>query len=113
MNRASPQPSAAPLWWLHPFWFMAVPLLAMSFAAYLIPEADFQESWRTAKAFDSGDLALCIAVAGAFSAGCLIASWLGAGFSLQRRLAPGPRDVHVGGRERDRDRVEGRREEGP
>ena len=35
--------SAAPLWWLHPFRFMAVPMLAMSFSAYLLPEADFQE----------------------------------------------------------------------
>ena len=75
--------AAAPLWWLHPIWFMAVPLLAMSFAAYLLPEADFQESWRTAKAFDSGDLALCIAVAGVYTAGCLLASGISAGFSRE------------------------------
>ena len=91
--------AAAQLWWLHPVWFMAVPLLAMSFAAYLLPEADFQESWRTAKAFDSGDFALCIAVAGVYTAGCLLASGISARFSRNRRLAHGPRDVHVGQRE--------------
>ena len=99
MNRATAQTSAAPLWWVHPFWFMAVPLLAVSLAAYLIPEADFQESWRTAKAFDSSDLAICAAVAGTFTMGCMIASWLGAGFSLNYLKAPGPRNAWVGRRE--------------
>lgn len=96
VNPTSAQTSAAPLWWLHPVWFMTIPILAMSLAAYLIPEADFQEIWRTPKAFAIGDLALCTAVAGIFAIGCLLASWVGSGYSRNQRLAPGPRDVHVG-----------------
>ena len=88
--------TGTPLWWLHPIWFITIPIMAMSLAAYLIPEADFQASWRTPKAFAIGDLALCTAVSGIFALGCLIASWTGSGFARNQRMAPGPRDVHVG-----------------
>ena len=88
-----------PLWWLHPFWFMAAPLLFMSAIAYLLPEGDYHDAWLTPKAFEFGDLVLCFAVAGVFSAGCLIASRLNAVFSHRHPLSPGARDAGVGRRE--------------
>ena len=86
------------LWWLHPFWIVPVPLMVISLIAYLLPEPDYRESWRMAKTFGASDLMLCFAVAAAFSAGCVLASRIDASFSMQRRLAPGPRDVEVGQR---------------
>ena len=87
------------LWWLHPFWIVPFPLMVISLIAYLIPEPDYRESWRMAKTFGASDLVLCFAVAAAFSAGCVLASRIDAGFSMRRRLAPGPRDAEVGQRE--------------
>ena len=98
-NTNRPAQASASLWWLHPFWIMAVPLVAMALIAYLLPEPDYRESWRTAKAFGASDLMLCVAVASAFSVGCLLASRIDAGFSTRRRLAPGARDVRAGRRE--------------
>jgi oligosaccharide repeat unit polymerase len=98
-TRNSPPAVSASLWWLHPFWIVAVPLVVISLAAYLLPEPDYRESWRTAKAFSDSDLLLCLAVAAAFSVGCLVASWIDAGFAPRHRLAPGPRDAGVSRRE--------------
>lgn len=92
------QPSAS-LWWLHPFWIVVVPLVVISFIAYALPAAEYREQWRTAKAFDGEAFALCVAVAAAFSAGCLLAAWINAGFSLRRQIPSGPRDAHAGQRE--------------
>lgn len=86
------------LWWLHPFWIVAVPLLVISLVAYLVPESDYRENWRTPKAFNAAAFGLCVAVATAFSAGCLLASLINAGFSLGHRIAPGARDVRLGQR---------------
>ena len=98
-NRNRPVPGSPSLWWLHPFWIMAVPLLVMSFAAYLLPDADYRENWRTAKAFDSTAFALCVAVAAAFSIGCLLAAWINAGFLTNRQLVPGSSGARFGARE--------------
>ena len=68
-----PAQASGSLWWLHPFWIVAVPLTVIALVAYL-PEPDYRESWRTAKAFNASDLMLCLAVATAFSAGCLLAA---------------------------------------
>lgn len=97
-SKHRPPAAFVSLWWLHPFWIVAVPLLVFSLIAYLLPEPDYRENWRTAKAFGSSDLLLCVAVAAAFSTGCLLASWIDSGFTIHRRLAPGPRDVGVGQR---------------
>ena len=100
LNPMHPSPAKRPLpvshaslWWLHPFWIVAVPLLVISLVAYLLPEAEYRDNWRTPKAFDSAAFGLCIAVAAAFSAGCLLASWINAGFSVHRRISPELRDV--------------------
>lgn len=98
-NRNRPVQGSPSLWWLHPFWIMAVPLLVMSFAAYLLPEADYRENWRTAKAFDSTAFALCLAVVAAFSIGCLLASWINAGFLTNPRLSAGSSGTQFGARE--------------
>lgn len=98
-NKNSPPAASASLWWLHPFWLVAVPLVVISLVAYLLPEPDYRQSWRTPKAFSASDLMLCLAVAAAFSAGCVLASWIDAVFSNHRRLAAGPRDLGVGRRE--------------
>ncbi len=94
-----PAQASASLWWLHPFWIAVVPLLLFSLVAYLLPEAEYRENWRTAKAFDSTAFVICVAVAAAFSVGCLLASWINAGFSTHSRNASGPRDARFGARE--------------
>jgi hypothetical protein len=98
-DESRPARASSSLWWLHPFWIVAAPLMAISLVAYLLPDLDYRENWRSAKAFESRDLMLCLALAAAFSAGCLLASWFDAGFSTGGRAAPGPRDTGVGRRE--------------
>src|SRR5436190_17470279 len=93
MSRASEPRSA--IWWLHPFWIMAAPLLVVSSVAFLIPEPDYGDNWRTAKGFGSMDLVLCFAVAAAFCAGCLLATGLDRGFCHHRRQPAGPRDLRA------------------
>jgi oligosaccharide repeat unit polymerase len=95
-NIPRPAQASSSLWWMHPFWVMAVPLMVLSLIAYLLPEPEYRDAWRTGKTFAASDLLLCFAVAGVFSAGCLLAAWFDAGFSNTRRLAPGPRDAAAG-----------------
>ena len=95
----NPTQGSASLWWLHPFWVMAAPVLILSLIALLLPEAAYRDNWRTPKAFDSDSFGLCLAVVVVFTAGGLLASWIDAGFSPHRRFAPGPRDSRFGARE--------------
>ena len=73
-NKSRIAPAFVSLWWLHPVWIVAVPLVMFSLIAFLLPEPDYRENWRSAKVFGSSDLMLCLAVAAAFSAGCLLAA---------------------------------------
>ncbi len=87
------------LWWVHPFWIVAAPLVLISLVAYLLPEATYQANWHTAKAFGASDLLLCLAVVAAFSAGCGLASWTNAGFTIPRRISTAQPDARGGHRE--------------
>lgn len=72
------------VWWLNPFWILAVPLTLLSLAALAIPEADYQFYWRMPKVFAARDLALCLWVVSAYSAGCVIAVMLDRALALPR-----------------------------
>ncbi len=81
------------LWWVHPCWIVAAPLVLISIVAYLLPESAYQANWRTQKSFGASDLLLCLAVVVAFSAGCLLSSWMDSGFTIPRRIPPAQQDA--------------------
>ena len=93
-----PAQGPASLWWLHPFWVMAAPVMVLSLIALLLPEAAYRDNWRTAKAFDSTSFVMCFAAAVLFCGGGLVATWINAGFAARRPLPPGPRESLRGAR---------------
>jgi hypothetical protein len=61
------------LWWWNPCWVLVLPLLVVAWAAWVIPETDYQSYWRMPKFFTVEDFQLCLAVAAAFALGAMVA----------------------------------------
>ena len=65
------------VWWLNPAWVSGLMGILVSAAAYLTPESMYMAQWRSPKYFDSGFLALCLAMTMLFAFGAAASIVLG------------------------------------
>jgi hypothetical protein len=62
----TPGSSYAHLWWLNPIWPFALMLLSTGLAAYIIPESDYVDLWKTPKYLGLPDLQFIVFSVGGF-----------------------------------------------
>jgi hypothetical protein len=77
----------AGIWWLHPSFVFAAAGVAISIAAYMIPESTYRTYWRTPKFFDEHALRITLLCVLVFVLGSLCGTRLGsATFRAGRQL---------------------------
>jgi hypothetical protein len=80
---------SAGIWWLHPSFVFAVAGVAISIAAYIIPESTYRMYWRTPKFFDEHALRITLLCVLVFVVGSFCGARLGSSASDSRRTKGG------------------------